>query len=223
MIFRHCLSRRLGVLLALLVLAAWARSCFVVDQWRVPRQQAIWPDGTTTELAFGSLAPRDWFLTGNVPIIRVRWLHVESGYGVVFISWSVQDHPLATPDDLQSVLGWSSVVRSMRQDQQYYHSAWTRLSSGWFATSADVPVPGVRRVGFVGAVYQAYAGRNGGVSAHARSLRLPYWIPTLLFGLPPAVTYVRRRRRRKPGHCRHCGYDLRASPERCPECGHPSS
>jgi hypothetical protein len=41
--------------------------------------------------------------------------------------------------------------------------------------------------------------------------------------LPLVIRWARQRYGRKPGHCEQCGYDLRASGERCPECGTPST
>jgi hypothetical protein len=40
-----------------------------------------------------------------------------------------------------------------------------------------------------------------------------------LLVLPVLVAHVRTRRRRARGLCVECGYDLRHSPLRCPECG----
>jgi hypothetical protein len=50
---------------------------------------------------------------------------------------------------------------------------------------------------------------------------LPHWVLFVLSAMLPAAYTVRRSvgQRRRLGFCLSCGYDLRASPERCPECG----
>ena len=51
---------------------------------------------------------------------------------------------------------------------------------------------------------------------------VPYWSVALLTLLPSVawiVTWFRRRRSPRAGLCPACGYDLRATPDRCPECG----
>ena len=51
---------------------------------------------------------------------------------------------------------------------------------------------------------------------------VPLYLPVLFFGGWLAYLLLplhRRRRRRKLGLCVGCGYDLRGSSEKCPECG----
>jgi predicted amidophosphoribosyltransferase len=48
------------------------------------------------------------------------------------------------------------------------------------------------------------------------------WTLLIMTGPLPAFRVLRRwrgRRNLEPGACPACGYDLRATPERCPECG----
>lgn len=56
-------------------------------------------------------------------------------------------------------------------------------------------------------------------------IEITWWLIILLLGVLPVIRVVlilrAWSRRRKAGFCVKCGYDLRATPDRCPECGTP--
>jgi hypothetical protein len=55
-----------------------------------------------------------------------------------------------------------------------------------------------------------------------RMYAIPHWSVALVCALLPAfraASLLRSPKRQSKGLCPECGYDLRATPDRCPECG----
>ena len=59
-----------------------------------------------------------------------------------------------------------------------------------------------------------------------RYVNIPHWFVASFSGATSALcarAWCRQRRRMQSGQCAKCGYDLRATPTRCPECGTPAT
>ena len=99
-----------------------------------------------------------------------------------------------------------------------YVVTWSHNAAYWYpmqAKEADGNMTRWNRLGFE-------------LRNHPRwfSVTLPYWPPAAALAALPALRlagFVRRRKRVKRGLCPNCGYDLRATPGRCPECGAAAS
>ncbi len=75
--------------------------------------------------------------------------------------------------------------------------------------------------------YWGTQGVRGAFTGTYRYCVLPYWGVAALTGIVPVFLLLRvarrmcrLRRQQRFGLCVKCGYDLRASRQRCPECGH---
>jgi hypothetical protein len=55
-----------------------------------------------------------------------------------------------------------------------------------------------------------------------KTYSFPFWFCVAVFSILPLIRLrhlISLRRRRRRNLCPHCGYDIRATPNRCPECG----
>lgn len=124
---------------------------------------------------------------------------------------------------------------SVRNSPQWGH---VLRKPPYHPSAGGLGVPPDRHVAFAGFSYSAARKPDdsvldldpalSGKSCDLRSLVMPYWFLLCATATPPALAWTRWRRRRTrqrriaQGLCAVCGYDLRASKGRCPECGVPA-
>ena len=106
--------------------------------------------------------------------------------------------------------------------QSYSNPDYKKTSGLW----DELKLGGIRGWSAIGLAHErGYTNRQYGWSAGNRpvdSIYAPHWLAVVVFAIPPGAwlaRIARSRARAMRGHCLQCGYDLRATPERCPECG----
>ena len=140
------------------------------------------------------LSRTDWAWAGNVRVGTHRALDLAEGC-VVYTRWREE----------QSVVVWRffSGRRSRRAEPTLLQPPGTRFQTR--------PLRGAQALWFEG--YR---------TPNRSFVRVPLWplvAATAYWPVRRLVCWCRSRRRAGHGGCEACGYDLRATPERCPECG----
>ncbi len=135
----------------------------------------------------------------------------------------------------QSILGRLHLLSNLSggcvEGKVYYTADHLSPQAIWQAGMSGYPQHVQWRGGFVWQSYDNFimcaVGDELGFTIRSRLVVIPYWFPAVVCGILPLfwLSQVRGRRhqenRRRRGLCLVCGYDLRGSPQRCPECGTP--
>lgn len=184
----------LSLLLCAAVCALWARSYWVQDyvQYQVPKRGA------------GERGYREYGVRSDAGVIAVEYV----------------DESPSPDDDAMGVL--IEAEAGLRR-----FAMWGQIGANyadakyrWFGIPMGYLSRHPLRTGFY-----SDDGPDEDLSKSYRTVWAPHWMPAALLAVLPLIVSRRRWRearrsaRRRRCLCPACGYDLRASPERCPECG----
>ena len=208
MIRRVLLIARAGVMILcaavlLLASAAWLRSGWVIDRFAVAEA-----DGRV--LSCGIQGP--WLRTRVYLITMSAWPHPPLRQHLIYYDLVV---PQKNP-----YIGIAVVPPPPPR-------RWVQFDCNWLGFHASIttgiPLWAVKRASPRSIRTESQI--TGDQVVTTRGMYVPIWMICLL-SAPGAMLggrgYVRRLTRRlraKKGLCLACGFDVRASPERCPECG----
>ena len=119
---------------------------------------------------------------------------------------------------LLSVTSWETVSADAVRSEVGGNSGWSVQYSRTAANGGDSwPT---MKFGF--GKYEAKSANMLHMSTVRRTetgVIIPFWLPTCFITLGVLWQLRRCKPHRAEGHCQNCGYDLRGTPERCPECG----
>ncbi|HEY7117818.1 MAG TPA: hypothetical protein VH475_14615 [Tepidisphaeraceae bacterium] len=169
----------------------------------------------------------------------VLWPWSCAGDAIAFARDSVVDGEVTRYHGIQvgSVDGrlwitWSAGELNFRYDPQEANTTWIypRVKQGWHWGTLVAAPPWEnswdQRSEYGG--FARYSDASSGPAGRrtTRAVSTPLWAIALTTGIWPIPSlfltirrWLRARRHRLACRCPACGYDLSATPERCPECG----
>lgn len=149
----------------------------------------------------------DTFFFHTVRGLRYDFFGLQSYCGGIELDWR-------TSDPLGYYNGPDGGLSHHRWRQQEFDRG-TSVQKQWLTSHRTLTA-----LGFI-LIYQAYPKTAWHPANTSRIVVVPYWAIVVASTLLPTMGLVLWRRRNCVGLCSRCGYDLRASTGRCPECGTP--
>jgi hypothetical protein len=170
----------------------------------------------------------------TLPVMAILSL---AAAGCIVYAWATREHWIKVAEWRDAQGRWTDLALIGSQGQMgarvYTYLPVRPDEPGYAEWAASFDLKDVYRPrrlgGFEWCDGEAIAWGPGHIKSHGylRAVLVPAWFVGLILAAFPSVwtallarAWMRHGLRRAThGHCVHCGYDLRATPSRCPECG----